>query len=311
MQQVHVAVGIICNADNQVLVSLRPDHVHQGGLWEFPGGKVETGESVEAALTRELQEELGIQPLAFNVFNSLHHRYADKRVLLDIFRVTEFSGTPHGREGQLVKWLDVNELSPEMFPAANASIIRALQLPEAFMITGQFEDNDDFLQRLQASLENGIRLVQLRAKHLSSEQTRSLASAAQALCKRYQARLLVNMSPDEFDTAIADGLHLTSQQLYALSQRPFDHNCLLSASCHTAEDLEQARRIGADFVLLSPVKETRSHPGVAGIGWSAFSEMIENVNVPVYALGGMSSDDINIAKQHGAQGVAAISSFWA
>ena len=124
---VHVAVGIVAGADGAVLITRRPDHVHQGGLWEFPGGKVEHGESVIAALGRELREELGIAVRAAEPLLQTGYAYPDDRcVLLDVWRVTDFEGEPHGREGQPLVWVSPGEMEQYAFPAADAPIIAAL-----------------------------------------------------------------------------------------------------------------------------------------------------------------------------------------
>ena len=128
MDPVHVAVGVLRNDQGQVLISLRADEAHQGGLWEFPGGKVEPGESVELALSREFEEELGICVHSCTPFIQISHDYEDKSVLLDVWNVQSFSGVPRGREGQQIEWRAQSALCVDDFPRANARIIRALQL---------------------------------------------------------------------------------------------------------------------------------------------------------------------------------------
>ena len=134
---VHVAVGAIVNSQQQILLALRPDHVHQGGLWEFPGGKVEAGESVQQALVRELQEELAILPTSFSPLIEIHHDYADKSVFLDVWWVDEFTENgvrPYGsdpidslgQEGQLVRWVAASDLATYTFPEANTPIVEAV-----------------------------------------------------------------------------------------------------------------------------------------------------------------------------------------
>ncbi|RDV29076.1 8-oxo-dGTP diphosphatase MutT [Alteromonas aestuariivivens] len=126
MKEVHVAVGVILK-DGNVFVCLRPQQVHQGGKWEFPGGKVDAGETVEEALTRELAEEIGITVEASQPFMVIQHDYGDKRVRLDIHTVTGFVGEPYGREGQRSRWCPVKELLESDFPEANRAIIQHLQ----------------------------------------------------------------------------------------------------------------------------------------------------------------------------------------
>ena len=121
-----VAVGIVSNAAGAVLIARRPDHVHQGGFWEFPGGKVENGEAVESALRRELHEELGITVQAAEPWLQVRHAYPDKIVRLQVWRVTAYTGEPHGREGQPLVWALPTEMGDFAFPAADQPILAAL-----------------------------------------------------------------------------------------------------------------------------------------------------------------------------------------
>ena len=308
---VHVAVALIVNKNNEVLIALRPEHVHQGGLWEFPGGKVEANESVYDALLRESKEELNIHIEHAEPYLQIRHDYTDKSVLLDVWKVKQFSGEPHGVEGQIVKWHPVRDLNPECFPEANMSIVHSLQLPEYYMITGKFENHDDFRTKLSAALDAGKKIVQLRCKTVESDKEyMALAEIAKSICSQFDAPLLLNTSVEIFNQLDAEGLHLNSQTLFEYSSRPVDDTSLLSVSCHSEAEILQAEKLGADIILLSPVKETSSHPGVAGIGWDKFHAIKQNVKSPVYALGGMSKADLEDAKRAGAQGVAAISAFW-
>jgi 8-oxo-dGTP diphosphatase len=125
MKQVHVAVGVV-RRDNTFFICKRADHQHQGGKWEFPGGKVEAGESVEEALDRELQEEIGICITASSALIEIAHEYAEKRVLLSVLLVQKFSGEPFGKEGQIHRWADIGELNDIDFPDANAAIVAAI-----------------------------------------------------------------------------------------------------------------------------------------------------------------------------------------
>lgn len=124
---VHVAVAVIVNSENEVLIALRHKDQHQGGLWEFPGGKVESQEPVYDALSREIKEELGLHILQANPLIEVTHDYGDKSVLLDVWSVTEYLGRPKGCEGQSLRWCAIDALQTEEFPAANKPIIAALQ----------------------------------------------------------------------------------------------------------------------------------------------------------------------------------------
>lgn len=126
-QRIHVAAGVILNDRDEVLLALRPMHKHQGGLWEFPGGKVEQGEAVRDALARELFEELHLTVLDAAPFLLLEHDYGDRRVTLDVWMVTRHAGEPSGREGQQIAWVPRTGLAAYSFPAANLDIVTALQ----------------------------------------------------------------------------------------------------------------------------------------------------------------------------------------
>ena len=126
-KRVHVAVGVISDGADCILISRRAEHLHQGGLWEFPGGKVEADETVEQALRRELLEELAIEVIEQQPLLAIAHDYSDKSVLLDVWWVSVFSGEPQGREGQPLRWVNVSALHEIEFPAANQPIIAAIQ----------------------------------------------------------------------------------------------------------------------------------------------------------------------------------------
>ena len=317
---VHVVVAAIFNDQGQVLLARRPEHVHQGGLWEFPGGKVELGESVSVALARELAEELGIVPERQRPLIRVRHDYPDKSVLLDVWRVDSFSGPggvhqTTGREGQPLRWVVPAALVADDLPAANRAIINALRLPPCYLITP--EPGDDigrFLIQLQHVLEQGVKLVRLRAWHLGAQDYRDLAQQVLTLCHHYQSRLLISGELDRvFDdltTIGADGVHLGSRQLMALSQRPVTEDVWLAASCHDHGEIEQARSVDVDFITVSPLLSTRSHPQAIAMGWPQFQVLTEHAVMPVYALGGLAVDHLEQAWLQGGQGIAAISSLW-
>ena len=168
-QVVHVAVGVIKNSQGQILIAQRSPHVHQGGLWEFPGGKIETGETPGQALQRELHEELSITVGSFSALGKVHHDYPDKSVLLYIYVIDTFTGEAHGHEGQPIQWVSLAQLRQYPFPEANLAIIKMLELPELCLITGTFSSPEDFITKLEASLARGIRLVQLRLKEVDRQ----------------------------------------------------------------------------------------------------------------------------------------------
>jgi 8-oxo-dGTP diphosphatase len=308
---IRVAAAAIFDNESRVLVTKRAEHLHQGGLWEFPGGKCEPGESMQQALARELEEELGIVPLVSEPLIRIRHDYGDRELLLEFFRVTRYMGEASGLEGQPLKWLLPDAMEPHRFPAADRPVISALRLPGRYLITGGNADQPEaFLQRLDLALEQGVGIVQLRAHDLSDACYRELLSAAVQRCHGRGIKLLINRPDRVLDWwRQADGIHLTGQQLMAIDHRPNGAG-LLGASCHNPGELARAAQLGLDYALLSPVANTRSHPQTPALGWARFAEWVDRVNLPVYALGGMRSDSLTQAKLAGAQGIAGISTFW-
>lgn len=126
LKQVHVAVGVVVNQNQEVLIAKRPDNTHQGGLWEFPGGKLESGEDVVDALRREFLEEVGLDIRQAQPLMLIEHNYGDKAVLLDVWLSLDFTGEAKGLEGQQVQWVPKEELKNFPFPSANQSIIEKL-----------------------------------------------------------------------------------------------------------------------------------------------------------------------------------------
>lgn len=308
----HVAAAAIISADGtQVLLARRPSNIDQGGLWEFPGGKLAPYETGLEALKRELHEELGIEVTRAQPLIRIHHEYSDKHILLDVWQVHAFSGEPFGREGQAVRWVPMEELVNYPFPAANLPILKAVMLPMEYLITAEEDDEAVFDARLERALsEDGVKLVQLRAKQLDEAAYAARAERALALCRAHGARLMLNGDPALIEQVAADGIHLTSERLMGLERRPLRDGLWLAASTHDAEQLAQALRIGCDFVTLSPVMPTPSHPEAVTLGWHDFQQLVERAGMPVFALGGMRRCDANQARGVGAQGIASIRDFW-
>jgi len=183
-------------------------------------------------------------------------------------------------------------------------------LPEFYMMTGQFHDQDDFRNKLTQALAKGNKIVQFKTKNIAeSEEYPALVEVAVAVCEQFDATLLLAATLEQFNQTNVNGLHLNSQVLFEYVKRPVAEHQLLSVSCHNLAEMQQAEKLGADILLLSPVKATPSHPELEGIGWQNFKQMIKSVQCPVYALGGMKEIDLDDAKQAGAQGVA-VSSLW-
>lgn len=306
-----VAVGVIANDRGEVLLSRRRNDVHQGGLWEFPGGKLEPGEDSRAALYRELREELGVDVTRVQPLVRVGHNYPDRAVVLHVWCVQAYAGTPWGRQRQPLCWLPIGALEAARFPAANAPIVRLLQLPRRYLITPEpGADLDAFLGALALSLDRGIRLLQLRANGLNDADYLSLAGRVVAVTQPYGACLLLNRRADLVAAAGAGGVHLNSRRLRSTAVRPLPVGRWVAASCHDGEDLARARAMGADFAVLSPVLATASHPHGLPLGWTQFERLARAAWLPVYALGGMQRTHLEEARSRGAHGIAAIRGLW-
>ncbi|MFM2397611.1 MAG: hypothetical protein RLZZ144_861 [Pseudomonadota bacterium] len=311
MKTVEVVAAVLQRTDGSFLLAQRPEGKVYAGYWEFPGGKVETGETRRAALSRELEEELGITVLKAYPWVTREFVYPHAKVRLNFFRVTDWQGDMHGKEGQAFAWqnpapapLNVTPILP-----ANAPILRALSLPTFYAISNVAELGvDEFLRRLQVALAQGLRLVQLREKALSREQLRDLALKMLPLVRAHDAKLIINADIDLAQEIGADGVQLTGKQLANLSERPNLAWC--GASCHSAAELHRAEMLGCDFALLSPVLPTKSHPGEPTLGWDKFAEIVSGASLPVFALGGLTHTDQNTAWENGAHGIALLRAAW-
>ena len=325
--RIHVVAGVLSDASGRVLIAQRPGGTHLAGRWEFPGGKLAPGESREAGLARELDEELGIRVLAAHPLIRVEHRYPERDVVLDVWRVESYSGEPYGREGQPIAWRDVRGLDSAELPPADVPVLAALRLPRRYLVTPEPDRNwGAFLERLSARVEQGFELVQLRAKSLGEPALVDLGTRAAEICRRRGARLLVNADPEVARRCGAGGVHLTGDRLARmLRDRPLaagegapsrasesegSRDFLVAASCHDARDIERARVAGCDFAVLGPVRETATHPGARVLRWRGFAPLARCAGMPVYAIGGLGDADIAAASTSGGQGVAAIRAFW-
>ena len=312
LRVVHVAVGVVVNKDGNILIAKRPEQSHQGGLWEFPGGKVEPGETLFHALERELFEELAIHIISTQPLIKIRHDYGDKIVLLDVHKVNEFTGEAKGNEGQPIQWVSPQALREFAFPAANKPIVTAINLPQRMLITGEAASAVEFVARVENAQQRGIRLMQLRVR--PEIFNKALVQDVVQLCTDYGTQLQLNTTADIFArlaiSSVNVGLHLNSASLMAQSVCPVPESVLLSASCHNEREIAQACKLGVDFICLSPVLETKSHPGCPALGWEEFARLVEHAPLPVFALGGMVEDSLAMAQAYGAQGIAGISAWW-
>jgi 8-oxo-dGTP diphosphatase len=314
----HVAVGVVRNKNNQVLLSRRPSNVHQGDLWEFPGGKLEPGETIREALSRELHEELALTVKSAKPLIKIYHDYEEHSVLLDVWQIDSWDMGladdigQRGQEGQKIEWADISGLGTRDFPAANRAIIKAVQLSDFYLICPEpGADTRKYINNIKVCISAGVRLFQLRFSEQSHyDRHEALITELVELCKTGHSRLLINSSPDYAVKIGAHGVHLNSARLLQFYERPLDMNFLVSASCHNTTELEHACNIDVDFAVLSPVNKTSSHESAKPMGWDKFNDLVEPVNIPVYALGGIRAEDMEKFREFGAQGVSVLSGIW-
>ena len=302
-----VVVGVVKNSAGQILISLRGENLHQSGFWEFPGGKIEAGETVEQALARELKEELDITVCSASPLITINHKYPDLAVRLHVFSVETYSGAVKSGEGQPFLWVNPEDLVNYAFPAANRPIIAATRLPHYYAILDDY-DPTLLLINLMKMLDKGIKLIQARLKTLSVAEVERFLEQAYPLCKANNAWLLLNSGVKNAKSYDVDGLHLTSADLLACEQRP-ENKQWVAASCHNLDELRHAENIGIDFVVLAPVLPTPTHPDAKVLGWDQFTGLVTETNLPVYALGGLIALDLIKAKAVGAQGMAGVRAF--
>jgi 8-oxo-dGTP diphosphatase len=297
---IEVAAAVIQRADGAFLLAQRPAGKVYEGYWEFPGGKVEPGEPLSAALARELHEELGIDIQAAYPWLTRVYSYPHGTVRLNFFRVTRWRGEPHPREDQAIAWQCAGgELLAPMLPA-NAPVLASLALPVEYAITDAARlGSAVMLARLEQRLKHGLKLLQVREPP-GPERDRFTREAIE-LAHRHGCKVMVKSPFPE-----ADGIHFTAVELMALRERP--RQLLAAASCHDRDELEQAMRLELDFAVVGPVKEKS---GSEPLGWPGFQRIVRSSTVPVYAIGGVTLADAEDAWRAGAHGLAMIRGAWA
>ena len=324
----HVAVAILQRKNQfgqiEFLLASRPQGKGWAGWWEFPGGKIETDETPKRALSRELQEELGITPTHTQQWLTRRFDYpktrdsAAKTVLLHFYFVTQWQGEISAKEGQQLNWQNPQNITVSPVLPANSPIMKALALPPIYAISNVAEMGElAWLSALEAQLQQGLRLIQLREKHLANTALMRLAEQVLLLAKPYGAKVLFNhditLAQELGELSFGEmGVHLTSKQLISLNEKPrhLPSHFIVAASCHNAIELAHAEKLDLDFVVLSPVNISKSHENARPLGWEQFSALIQHTTIPVYALGGMQTSDLVQALNCGARGIAMQRAVW-
>ena len=307
LRHIHVVAGVITDARGRFLLNRREGNRDLVGLWEFPGGKREPGETSEQALARELREELGVEAVIGPCLIQVPQNYPDKTLVLEVRQVLSLSGRPRGHEGQAITWVAADKLARYSMPPADLPVVAALLQPDRYLITPAAGDHPDtWLASLEQAVATGIERVQLRLPPTDPRRPALLREAV----SRLQGRCEVLINRDiALATELGTGVHLGSEQLASLADRPAVPGAV-AASCHDAVQLQAAQALGCDFAVLGPVRPTASHPGGAVLGWEGFAALRAQCALPLYALGGLDASDLALARDHGAQGIAAIAGLW-
>jgi 8-oxo-dGTP diphosphatase len=308
-RRIAVVAAVLQQADGRFLLAQRPQGKAYAGYWEFPGGKIEDGESPEAALSRELHEELGIEVAAAYPWLIREFDYPHADVRLHFFRVRGWRGEVHGRESQAFAWQRLEAVDVAPLLPANGPIMRALGVPETYGITGfAAAEYPAALERIDRALSNGLRLIQVRGRGWPPGLFARYTAEVVALAHACGARVLVNADIELARDSGADGVHLTAVQLQGITQRP--DFPLVGASCHDSTELRRAAAAGADFAVLGPVLPTPTHPDALPLGWAGFRHLVADTRIPVLALGGMRPEHREQALASGAHGLAMLRGAW-
>jgi 8-oxo-dGTP diphosphatase len=305
----HVAAAVITRPDGAFLLGQRAPDTFYPGYWEFPGGKVEAGESPREALVRELAEELGIKVETAHPWLTREHVYEHAHVHLHFFEVAQWSGEPQAHVHSALAWQQADALAVEPMLPANGPILKALRLPRVMGVTQAAQVGvKTQLDALERALANGLKWVQVREPDMAPEARAAFIREVQARCAQAGALCSVNAAEIPAGSNPTGALHLPARLLMQLDARPDGE--WVGASCHTRAELEKAGELGLDYALLGHVQQTPSHAGQPDLGWARFAELTADLPMPVLAIGGLAPHDMEIARAHGAHGMAMIRGAW-
>jgi len=271
-KSIEVVVGVMRNDNNEIFITRRQIDQFMSGYWELPGGKVENKESHSIAIMRELYEETGVTVKNHHLIQTIEHQYPQKTINLSVFSIEKYDGAPLGNEGQEFCWCGIDKLKDYKLLPTMWKIIHRICLPKSYWKSTL---NNTYIEKIFT------------------------------LCQLNQAKLILNTPNKSFKEA-CDGWHLTSNELMKIKERPFDEKKLFGASVHNLNEAKHAEDISADYISLSPINETLSHPNTEVLGWDNASDIINQCKTPIFLLGGMNKKLMDRALSIGAQGIAGI-----
>jgi 8-oxo-dGTP diphosphatase len=307
MKIIKAVVGVLRNESGKLLIAKRQNHQFMAGFWELPGGKIEGGETTEETIIRELNEELGIKVNALSLHQTMQHTYTDRLVELCIYNVDQYQNTPLGIEGQQIAWVSVQELHNYQLLPTMKAFIDSITLPNKYWITtSSNHQGEAWMKKFDEKITQGISLIQLRSKTTLDNH---FIAELHNKCRQHNTKLLINTIDKSFNETYCDGWHLTTNEMLNLKSRPCADDKILGASTHDLNEALKAQELGADFVVISPVQATKTHPDTIPLGWDAAIKVVNKLNIPVYFLGGMGLNDLDRTLKIGAQGIAGVSAF--
>lgn len=294
---VDVAIAILLHK-SKVLVGWRQANQHQGNKHEFPGGKIEEGETPEQACRREVYEEVGIGLKEWHQFDVIRHEYEDIIVTLHLLHAyvpDELLNLIH----QPWSWFSRDQLADLNFPKANSTIIERLIWSHLIKISDQVDE---------LPKTNSQMYLRIETKDIERLQQQLIKLSEQQLLK-----LIVNVDVwQQLNTVLQEKIktvHLKQSQLMQLKKGDLVVAKRYIAACHDAVSVQHAHQIGCDAIFLSPVNPTATHPNSKVLGWDGFAALAQKSDIPVFALGGVAPADLEQAQKHNAYGLAGIRQF--